>query len=274
MFGNLLGGVLSFFGQRDANAQNQALARDTNAQNWANSQYMASNSIQLRKADAEKAGIHPLYAMGAPTMSFAPAQVGAPAVNPMSGLASSLRESGQDISRAAIATADPAAKVGIAASAQQTAAGGLQLENMKLQNDLLKIRIQNAMQPGTPPGIPGALTTNTFDVPENKKLEERPPLMFGGYRIPTHPGTSPQKAFADQYGDEGPVSWLTSLGIAANDLFYNAGGYKRPSSHSDMNPNYGTMPAAARRLFAESIGRYFQHRDLPSRPSYRPTRLP
>lgn len=103
----------------------------------------ANNAISWRVADAKRAGIHPLYALGAPTMS--------PAVSlgndPMAAAVGSM---GQDIGRAVDAglTGDQKAlgKVGTA----------LSLENMQLQNDLLRSRIammNTSRNPSLPVGL-------------------------------------------------------------------------------------------------------------------------
>lgn len=64
---------------RETNAQNAALAREANAQNYKMHQEnlsaqerAARNSIAWRVEDAQKAGIHPLYAMGNPGISVSP----------------------------------------------------------------------------------------------------------------------------------------------------------------------------------------------------------
>ena len=71
----------------------------------------AKNSIQWRVQDAQKAGVHPLYALGAPTFSPSPV---------MSGLGDSIANAGQDISRAVEATADNPERFAAAASRQLT----------------------------------------------------------------------------------------------------------------------------------------------------------
>lgn len=268
--GSLASGVLNFFGQRDANAKNAAIARDTNAQNWANSQYMASNSIQLRKADAEKAGIHPLYAMGAPTMSFAPATVGAPQQNAMSGLASGLRDMGQDVSRAATAVQSPGQKVASVMSAQQAASNTLDLENKRINNEILKLRLIQMSQPGTPPGVP-------FQVPEETKVEKNPALMLGGRRWGQTSDTSPMKPFEDRYGDEGPVASMLPLYILDQDMQKNFG------SAQTWPAQIGrwAMKQITDEIFEEGrnaksfLSQYWnKNHPLPLRPTYRPTRLP
>lgn len=112
---------------------------------------VAQNSIQWRVADAKAAGVHPLYALGAPTMSFSPVGDG--------GAGAGLSQMGQDISRARAAQMDRNERnkewmAGAVDRQMQRRSNELQLQNMELQNSLLASRIANVNQPGTPPGIP------------------------------------------------------------------------------------------------------------------------
>lgn len=195
-----LGGWLGMQGAKDANAQNAAIA----AQNIALQREFAQSGIQWKVRDAQKAGVHPLYALGASTTSFAPVSVGA--VNEAAPMANALGAMGQDVSRAAAAYRGPSERANAVAgvmTAQEVQGNALKLDNMRLQNEILRSRLALINQPGTPPGV-------EFPVPENKKIEERPPLMQFGHRWPTSPDTSPMKAWEDQYGDDGPASWLQS----------------------------------------------------------------
>lgn len=239
MIGSLGAGLFSFLGANDASetSRQNALAniqaqKEINAENWDHSLYMAKNSLQMRKADAEAAGIHPLYAMGAPTMSFAPSQVGAglptSVPNKMAGVASAMQSMGQDLSRASAADVGPASKVAAVQTTQQITSNNLDLENKQLQNTLLKARIANLTQPATPPGV-------NFTVPENNKVEQRPPLMLFGKRWDTNPDTSPMKAWEDQYGDEGPVASTLPLAILANDLLYGNKPKDRSTARTDFS---------------------------------------
>lgn len=194
-------------------AQNRQ--EEINNQNFQNNMWMAQHSIQYRVKDAEEAGINPLYAMGAPTMQAPIMQVGPGADGGLGAVAQNIRDFGNDTSRSATAAQPGASKVEDALLAQRVASGNLSLENMKLQNDLLRSKLALASQPGNPP-------SGAFVVPENPKPEQRPPLMAGGFRWGTNPNTSPMKAWEDQYGDEGPVASLLPLGILANDIVYNA----------------------------------------------------
>lgn len=106
----------------------------------------AQNGIQWKVADAKKAGIHPLYALGAQTHSFAPVQAGG----------SGFSEMGQSVGRAIDAYRDRGERLDGFTKASQS----LQLENGKLQNDLLRQQLASNQatlnQAGNPPPVPSA----------------------------------------------------------------------------------------------------------------------
>lgn len=206
----LLGG---FLGQKSQDEANE-IAKQT-AQNNINLQrQFAQEGIQWKVADAKAAGIHPLYALGASTTSFSPVSVGVSGASP---LASALGDMGQDISRAAGAMrSDKGGAISGVAQRQLLQSNELDLDNKRLNNLILKQKLAAATAPGTPPGV-------AFVVPEKNKPEERPPLMIGGNRWDTSPGTSPMKAWEDQYGDDGPASWIMPWIIAAEDFKQNYG---------------------------------------------------
>lgn len=115
----------------------------------------AKNGIQWKVQDAQKAGVHPLYALGAQTHSFSPIQMGG------NEFASSLASAGQDISRAVTNTQNQNSQHVL--TYQQ-----LQLDNMRLQNEHLQAqiegsRIANLKQVQSQPGIPSA--TERFLLP-------------------------------------------------------------------------------------------------------------
>lgn len=131
---NALGSVVS--GITGANA-----AKDAARTQYKHQKEFAQEGIQWKVADAKKAGIHPLYALGANTTSYAPVSVGD--TNPLSGLAAA----GQDISRAVDATRPASAKL----DAYTRTAQGLQLQRMGLENELLASQIAKTRQTSTPP---------------------------------------------------------------------------------------------------------------------------
>lgn len=251
---SLLGGFLQRDAQKDANAQNAEQARlNMNMQ-----REFAQNSVLWRTQDAERAGVHPVYALGAPGMNFSPVSVGA---NAESGVGTALQSMGQDLSRSVAAYRPPSEKVAAVASAQQTASNALDLETKQLNNTLLKAKIA-AMGPGVPPGV-------EFPVPEKGKPEERPILMAGGKRWDTNPNTSPAKAWEDQYGDDGPASWLINAGILGNDTVYNLR-RKVGVNADDFERGISNMPGQIARWYQAAKHSYFnKSHPLPERPTYR-----
>jgi len=182
----LVGGFMGKSSQDEANQ----IARENAERNIALQREFAQNAIQWKVADAAKAGIHPIYALGGSTTSFSPVSVGVSGANP---LASALGDMGQDVTRAAAAYRSPGERVSAVQSAANTAATSLGLENMKLKNDLLRAQIVKMSQPATPPG--------PFAVQEDK-IENNPPLMIGGSRVAEDENWSPTKSVSDRWGDE------------------------------------------------------------------------
>lgn len=128
---SLAGGLLNRNSQKDqANLQKK----------------FAQQGIQWRAADAEKAGISKLYALGANTTSYSPVSVGG-------GLGDALSTAGQNIGRAVDATAGPAGRAGQLATEIATT----QLEGLKIDNDIKRANLLSSMaqrgQPGTGPAI-------------------------------------------------------------------------------------------------------------------------
>lgn len=104
----------------------------------------AKNAIQWKAADALKAGIHPLYAMGAQTHSFAPVSAGG------TDLGSGIAAAGQDLSRAVAATEPASTK----ASAYASSIQALTVQRMGLENQLLGSQIAKINQAGLTPPMP------------------------------------------------------------------------------------------------------------------------
>lgn len=126
---NLIGSSTS----ANANAEN-------NRQNIALQKEFAHNGIRWKVEDAKRAGIHPLFALGAQTHSFAPVNAGDTSIGP--GLANM----GQDLSRAIHSTRTQ--------SERESAMADLQLENQKLQNEYLLAQIAKLSGDQTGPPSP------------------------------------------------------------------------------------------------------------------------
>lgn len=128
-------------------------AEKANKENAANQKEFAQNSVQWRVADAQKAGVSPLFALGMSPMSYAPSSVGD------TSMSSALSNMGQNIGRAVSATTSPQGKFDATVQA-------LTIKRMGLENDLLASQIMRNTQAGTPPGIGGAhLIPGQGDVP-------------------------------------------------------------------------------------------------------------
>lgn len=138
MLGELLGAGISavssiFGGDKAADAQEKA-----NKQNIKMQKQFAKNAIQWKVKDASKAGIHPLYALGANTVSFSPSTVGSTA------LGEGIANAGQNIGRA----------VASGLSSNERTSGILEklaIERAQLENTKLASEIALINQPGTPP---------------------------------------------------------------------------------------------------------------------------
>lgn len=148
MLGAIIGGIASLIGGKNASDSAEKAA----AQNAALQREFAQNSIQWKAADAAKAGIHPLYAMGAPTYSATPSYVGD------TSFGAGIANAGQDIGRAIDATRTAPQKL------EATAATNLELERQKLVNDNLRADLAvKASQTQSTPAFPSAV--DPFNIP-------------------------------------------------------------------------------------------------------------
>lgn len=161
----------------------------------------AQNGISWKVEDAKRAGIHPLYALGANTTSYQSSVGG-------SGYAS---EMGQDISRAIDSTRTADERL----SATERTLQALQLERSGLENQLLAAQIAKLSNP-TPPmagsdylvpgqtssGLPvfpkdGLWLNPTGDQPANA----RPGVSLGGHPFEFFQDTPDAQTVEDRYGD-------------------------------------------------------------------------
>lgn len=97
----------------------------SNDDTWDHTKTLAKNQIQWKVADAKAAGVSPLYALGAPTMSYSGSVGGEPS------LGSTLSDMGQDIGRAVAAKQ----------TAPERAVQALVLEKAGLENEYLREQI-------------------------------------------------------------------------------------------------------------------------------------
>lgn len=153
---SLLGGLLSNKSNRENAEGNAALQRE-----------FAQQGIQWKVEDARRAGIHPLYALGAQTHSFSPIAV-------QDSVGSSVASAGQDISRAVLASADQQERkeaetrmfmleaarrsdervYRAAQEAREERRLALDETNATIRNTVLLDQLKRQRAPGTGPGIP------------------------------------------------------------------------------------------------------------------------
>lgn len=127
---SLLGGL---FDQRTSNRQaNQQAAFQRE---------FAQHGVRWRVADAEAAGIHPLYAMGASVPTYSPVRAGA-------HMGRGIAAAGQDISRAIAAHHRPEP------TPYEQIIQGQTIANNQLKNDLLRAQIRKMNSAERGPGIP------------------------------------------------------------------------------------------------------------------------
>lgn len=131
---SLAGGLIAKKSQEKQAAQNIALQKE-----------FAQSGIQWKVEDAKKAGVHPLYALGAQTTSFSPVSVGS------DPLGQGIANAGQDISRAVNSTSTPTQRTSQFTAAMQS----LALEKESLSNQLLRSQLHRMNQTPNPP-LPSA----------------------------------------------------------------------------------------------------------------------
>lgn len=189
---NFVSGMMNRSAQADYNQQQLHQAQ----LNMAAQNEFARNGIRWKVMDAERAGIHPLFALGAQTTSYANVPLGGV---PETGMATGLANASQDISRAVSATRTMPERL------EASAAGKLQLEGLSLDNDIKRAvyasAVQKLQQAQNPP-MPTIGETNVVDIPTAKKPEDRPIIMFDGSRLPSDKGTTPAKGWEDMLGDD------------------------------------------------------------------------
>lgn len=200
MLGELLGGIGSIagaiFGSNEAK-KNRALQKDA-----------MYNGLQIKMRDAEKAGLNPHFAIGAPTFSPAPIT---------SGVGDMLANAGQNIGRAADVHLDKSERLGHLDQIAQK----LSVQRMGLENEKLASEIRLLRQPGSPPAVPGARTI----IPGQGDAPLDPDAKSIGLVLPrvdnqrdvwaTSPSSNSQ-TIADQYGDAAQeIYGLGRLGIDA-----------------------------------------------------------
>lgn len=213
----LLGGFLDRDAAKDANqARINAAAAEYERQ-----KEFAQMGIKWKVDDARNAGVHPLFALGASTSSYAPQSIGVEKAS----IGPALAEMGQDVSRAAMAQATKAEKASVLAR------DAVQLDGLKLDNDIKRATLAKAVQELKPPSVGPGIAGN---VPEAKKFEDRPKLRAPGGDIHTSPGSTNAEDFEKRYGEMsdfiyGPQIWLRDR-LEETEPFFGEEEWKRIKS--------------------------------------------
>lgn len=142
MLGSLIGAASSVIGGLfGKSSQEKAQKKEYQRQ-----KEFAQSGVQWKVEDAKKAGIHPLYALGANTTSYSPQSVG--------GTDYGIAEAGQNLGRAIQTTRSAGGK----AEALSLTAAQLQNEGLAIDNDIKRAQLASSMavanQPGQSAGIP------------------------------------------------------------------------------------------------------------------------
>jgi len=138
----------------------------------------AQNSVAWRVADAERSGIHPLFAMGMQGMNYSPQSIG-----------NDFAAAGQDVGRALSSMSTSSEK----ADSFTLGIQKLTLQKLGLENELLAAQIGKLNSPGSPPAMPAG--------------SERALSAFGKIINP-RADESQAQAFENEYGE-----WADAVGF-------------------------------------------------------------
>jgi hypothetical protein len=228
---SVVSGAFGLFGaSRDRGYASDAADREAQV-----SREIAQNQIRWRVADAKAAGVHPLYAIGAPSFS-------APSISAFSpGYGKAFGDMGQDLGRAitaAMSSKERAEEKRIARlSAMQNYQRG-ELENQRLATEVALMQRGLIGQTQLPPSGPSALKVE--NVPE--QVVPPPELIEGqGTEVPwpwsgSVPSTAnrpSQQTIEDMYG--GAVGEIYGFGWKLHDLVQQ---WKLDTARM-MNQKYG-----------------------------------
>lgn len=177
---SLLGGL---FGKSSAEKQQE--------KNIALQKEFAQSGIQWKVEDAKRAGIHPLYALGASTASFAPQTIGDP-------FAAAIPEAGNAIARGVHSTMSGEQR-GASKVMESLAIERAQLQNEGLKLDLLASRDKLLNQAGTGKPVP------TGVVPQESSVDANPRVFIAGKEIEMDPNYSPGQTYENAWSDVGMI---------------------------------------------------------------------
>lgn len=188
--GSLAGGLMGKSAADKAREQEAAVA----ASNVALQREFAQNGIRWKVEDAKRAGIHPLYALGASTQSFSPVSVGS---GPDNSMANAMSNIGQDIGRAVSQTRTAQEKE---IAALNLASAKADLEGKVIENQFKAKQLQNLQTAA--PSMPSGSSTNFIPGQGNSPLLK----VNSAERTVSQPGRYSQEA-----------GWTPDVGYARTD---------------------------------------------------------
>lgn len=142
----------------------------------------AKNGVRWKVEDAKRAGIHPLYALGAQTTAYSPVSVGS----------TDFATGGQNLGSAIQAMTTPKEKI----DGFQKTVQSLTLQKMGLENEVLASQLRMINQPGRGPGMPSSrMIDGQGNSPATMSAAD------GSLVINVNPKNTPAQTVSDQYGD-------------------------------------------------------------------------
>lgn len=218
--------ILGAFGGLVGNLISGSSASKNAKLQMAKQEEAARNSVQWRVADAKKAGVGTLAAMGMQPISMSPVSVNGPDWGSV----------GQNLGRALDAGVDRETQ------AHNVRAQQLSIEKMELENDAIKLQLLGSaralrQQAGTPPGVPDSLQREvdrqSIRGEAESIIRSRDGLPMGSIGVvPQSPRWSPAQKVEDEYSDivsniYGVAKWLRDYNLMS-----------RPPASNPMTKRY------------------------------------
>jgi hypothetical protein len=229
----LIGGGSSILGGL-INTNNQ---QQINQQNWQNQLFMAQNAIQMRVADANKAGINPLAALGSSFSPSAPQLVG---TNPGSGIT----DAGQNISRALLARQDTNERQErLNEQLLQARIDNVKADTIRLTAGASRIATENSV--GSPPPLsPSNAIQGNIPLPRSRSDVLKPlmqPMDDGRGGIVWTPSETASQSFMNWASM--PAQIATAAGLAGRNFhefikWLEERRYSRPQTLESAPPNW------------------------------------
>lgn len=235
---NIIGGIFNRNAAKDANAQTVAAQqRQMDMQ-----EQFAKQGIRWRVNDAKKAGIHPLFALGAQVPTYTPQSTSFAADN---SIGNALSAAGQDVGRAINATRT----AGERDDAYTTSLKALTLKNAELDLDIKRATFASAVQRLTQNANPPIPTDGPLPW---AKQDGVTPLTADSSLLHLDKGWSDGSKFEDRWGEWGGAA--AGLAVMAADLI-NHNRFKREALQRRYPINFNSR-GSFREMSVPLLNRY------------------